>query len=462
LEEDYLVNPQVTVFIEEYSTVSIMGEVKRPGAYPIKGRLTVAELISLAEGFTDIAGPNKVKVLRTNLNGDKEEILVRVNDLMNKEAGGNKENVVLQSGDIVVVPEERNTVSIVGEVQRPGSFTIKGDLTIVELISLAGGFTDIASPNRVKVLRTNPDDQKEEMIVKINDLMNKESGNKENIILQSGDIIVVPEERNTVSIMGEVKKPGSYPIKGDLTIVELISLAEGFTDIAASNRVKIIHVNPQGLKEETTVKVYDLMNNKGSGEQDNVILRSGDIVVVPEERNTVSIMGEVKKPGSYPIKGDLTIVELISLAEGFTDIAAPNKVKVIHTNADGVKEEKVVMVNDLMNKESGEKDNVVLQPGDIVVVPQERNTVSIVGEVRKPGSYPIKGQLTVIELISMAEGFTKIASPNKVKVIRTGPDGIKEEIAVKVHDIMNNKGSNDQENIVLKVGDIVVVPESMF
>lgn len=104
LGQDYLVNPQVTVFIEEYSTVSIIGEVKKPGAYPIKGRLSVLELISLAEGFTKIAAPNKVKVIRTHPDGNREEIPVRVNDIINKDSG-DKENVILRAGDMVIIPE---------------------------------------------------------------------------------------------------------------------------------------------------------------------------------------------------------------------------------------------------------------------------------------------------------------------------------------------------------------------
>lgn len=104
LGKDYLVNPQVTIFIEEYSTVSIMGEITKPGAYPIKGRLTVLELISLAEGFTKIAAPNKVKVIRTKLDGTREEIQVHVSDIINKD-GTDKDNVVLRAGDMVIVPE---------------------------------------------------------------------------------------------------------------------------------------------------------------------------------------------------------------------------------------------------------------------------------------------------------------------------------------------------------------------
>lgn len=104
LGEDYLVNPQVTVFMEEYSTVSIMGEVKRPGAYPIKGRLTVAELVSLAEGFTKVAAPNKIKVVHTNPDGTKEVTVVRMSNYMNKKSN-NKDNLVLRAGDVVIVPE---------------------------------------------------------------------------------------------------------------------------------------------------------------------------------------------------------------------------------------------------------------------------------------------------------------------------------------------------------------------
>ncbi|MDD3089685.1 MAG: polysaccharide export protein, partial [Candidatus Omnitrophica bacterium] len=103
LEKDYLVNPQVSVFIEEYSTVSIIGQVNKPSTYEIKGRLTVVEAISMAEGFTKVAAPNGVKVLRTNPDGTKTTLNVRAGDIIN---GGRKEDdIELKAGDIVTVPE---------------------------------------------------------------------------------------------------------------------------------------------------------------------------------------------------------------------------------------------------------------------------------------------------------------------------------------------------------------------
>lgn len=103
LGKDYLVNPQVSVFIEEYSTVSVIGQVNKPGTYQIKGRLTVVEAISLAEGFTKIAAPNGVKILRANPDGTKTTINVKAGDIIN--GGRKEEDIQLQSEDIVTVPE---------------------------------------------------------------------------------------------------------------------------------------------------------------------------------------------------------------------------------------------------------------------------------------------------------------------------------------------------------------------
>ncbi len=103
LEKDYLVNPQVSVFIEEYSTVSILGQVEEPGNFEIKGSLSVVELISLAGGFTKIAHTNNVWVIRTLPDGSKEKIHVKVNDVINK--GKEDEDIPLEPGDIVTVSE---------------------------------------------------------------------------------------------------------------------------------------------------------------------------------------------------------------------------------------------------------------------------------------------------------------------------------------------------------------------
>lgn len=103
LEKDYLVNPQVSVFIQEYSTISVLGQVKKPGSYEIKGKLSVVEAISLAGGFTNIAAQNDVKIIRTKSDGSKETIKVKVWDIVNRSK--EEDDIQLLPGDIVTVPE---------------------------------------------------------------------------------------------------------------------------------------------------------------------------------------------------------------------------------------------------------------------------------------------------------------------------------------------------------------------
>lgn len=98
----YLKHPQVTVFIKEYSTITVTGQVKNPDSYPLKGELTVIEAIALAKGFTKIASRNNVKVMRIE-NGEKKTIIVRVADISKR--GDKSKDVLLKRGDIVFVPE---------------------------------------------------------------------------------------------------------------------------------------------------------------------------------------------------------------------------------------------------------------------------------------------------------------------------------------------------------------------
>jgi polysaccharide export outer membrane protein len=98
----YLKNPQVTVFIQEYSTISVTGQVNAPGSFPLRGELSVIEAIGLAKGFTKVAAQNSVKIMRME-NGQKKTIIVRVTDISKR--GDKTRDVPLRRGDIIYVPE---------------------------------------------------------------------------------------------------------------------------------------------------------------------------------------------------------------------------------------------------------------------------------------------------------------------------------------------------------------------
>lgn len=102
LGRDFLVSPTVNIFIREYSTISVLGQVRRPGAYQLRGRMTVTEAIAQAGGLTETANPNRTRVIR-RLNDEEEVITVRVKRILDR--GNLSRDVMLQPGDLVVVPE---------------------------------------------------------------------------------------------------------------------------------------------------------------------------------------------------------------------------------------------------------------------------------------------------------------------------------------------------------------------
>lgn len=102
LEKDYLVSPSVNLSIIEYSTISVLGQVKKPGAFEIKGKMAVSQAIALAGGLTKIASPNGTKVIR-RVNGEEEVISVHLNDILGD--GDLRGDIPLKPGDLIVVPE---------------------------------------------------------------------------------------------------------------------------------------------------------------------------------------------------------------------------------------------------------------------------------------------------------------------------------------------------------------------
>ncbi len=99
---EYLVKPEVIVFIKEYSKISVLGQVKKPGSYEIRGRMTVTQAIALAGGFTDIAYWNGTRVVRT-VGGKEEVIKVPVGEILSE--GARLQDIELKPNDIIVVPE---------------------------------------------------------------------------------------------------------------------------------------------------------------------------------------------------------------------------------------------------------------------------------------------------------------------------------------------------------------------
>jgi polysaccharide export outer membrane protein len=185
LGRDYLVNPQVKVFVTKYANITILGEVKNPGSYQMKENLVLTQAIALAGGFTSTAKTDSVKIIRV-IDGKKEAVDVNFEQILEKALP----DVTLKGNDTILVISY-GQFSIMGQVVKPGVYNLKKGLTVVEAISLAGGFTPTAAQNAVKVNRKEKG--KEVTIrVPVADIINSGDRNRD-ILVKENDTIVVPE-----------------------------------------------------------------------------------------------------------------------------------------------------------------------------------------------------------------------------------------------------------------------------
>jgi len=170
------------------------------------------------------------------------------------------------------------------------------------------------------------------------------------------------------------------------------------------------------------------------------------ITVMQSLSQRVSVLGEVKTPGRYPIDAKTSIVDLIALAGGFTDLSA-SVIYVSRTDASGNIKKFAVNMRGL-NDPKNTMPEQALRGGDSVFVPRA-DQFFILGEVQKPAMYKLEPNMTVEQAISVAGGITAKGSERRVEIKRTGKDGA--EVAVK------GKASD-----LVQPGDVIRVKESIF
>lgn len=181
LADGYIVNPQVSVFIQEFRSqkVTIMGQVVKPGLYELSGPTSFLELISKAGGLTKDAG-DQATIHHSVSAGKKGEKVVHVNLKALLEKGDSSLDVMLIDGDSVFVPQA-GMVYVTGEVKNPDSYKVEDNTTVIMAVTRAGGFTDLAAKGRVKIIRKA--DGNEQTMEKV----------PMNMLVKPNDVIVVPE-----------------------------------------------------------------------------------------------------------------------------------------------------------------------------------------------------------------------------------------------------------------------------
>ncbi|MFL9877372.1 SLBB domain-containing protein [Herbaspirillum rhizosphaerae] len=173
----YLRNPEVSVEVVQLRSqmVSVLGEVSRPGRYPIPGHLSVLELLATAGGLTAQADQTVTLLRRKADNSSTSETSgtesdVRIPILLGETKATERSalDVELNSGDVVYV-NKKKLFYIHGEVNRPGSYPMEQDMNVMRAISLGGGMTQRASQRRIYINREMPDKTVQEIKAKLTD-----------------------------------------------------------------------------------------------------------------------------------------------------------------------------------------------------------------------------------------------------------------------------------------------------
>ena len=186
---------------------------------------------------------------------------------------------------------------------------------------------------------------------------------EKNLILHPLVTVAVLEyATQSVSIVGQVKLPGSYPITAPRTVIDMIAVAGGLTDVA-DRRITVEHQN-----DSTQKVVYYLSNDSANALNDNVMVYPGDKIIVPKA-GLVYVLGDVKSPGGYVMNNNssqLTVLQAVAAAGGTNHSAVPSHARLITKDGEvGYKENPLP----LSAMQKGKQPDLPLKPGDIVYVP---------------------------------------------------------------------------------------------
>ncbi|MBD3347744.1 MAG: hypothetical protein GF400_00940 [Candidatus Eisenbacteria bacterium] len=340
-------------------------------------------------------------------------------------------------------------VFVLGEVFRPGSYTVSGLSTLTNALFASGGVRKIGSLRRVQLKRGG-------RVVGELDLYDLliEGDTSADVRLMPGDAIFVPPVGPLVGVAGEVLRPAIYEMVEPLTAAELIELAGGLRPTAYEDLIQLERI------EEGRRVTYD-MSIGGASEwtaQDGDLLKVYSIV--DRDERAVFLEGNVLRPGKRQYFDGMTLLDLVPstdalLPETYFDYGLIERESKLNR-------EPVYIGFDLGRALlDGEPDaDLALQPRDRVYVFHRAHfraapRVSVRGEVRSPGNYEHRKDMRVLDLVLAAGGLTRDAWLPEAELLRTDPVAL--EVRKIPIDLRRVLADDERENVVLDDLDELVV-----
>lgn len=430
--------------------VTVIGEAAQPGTFQVSSLASIYNVLYLSGGPNENGSLRQIELIRNNK-------LVQTIDFYQFLLHGiMNNNIRLEDQDVIRFPVYTKRAFIGGEVKRASYYELKQDENLTSLLNFAGGFTDTAYQEMMKVYQVT---SKGRMIRDIK----KEVFNSYTLFNADSVVVdvVIPEIRNAVTISGAVFHPGQFELNEALTLGQLVKKADGIREEALNGRG---YIKRKQTGRERMMLSFDMDQILTGKQADIPLIREDSIIVLSADdlRNQLklTIGGEVRMPGDFEYRKGIRVADLIIMAGGFTNQAATHRVEISRLN----KNTADTLANKLMSLMTIEIDSallnansqLLLEPLDYIHIPRLVNYrnlgyVNIRGEVLFPGDYVLsRRDETAPELIKRSGGGTPIAALQNAQLYRNG-------VRVEMN-LLSDQANKTNIEWLLLPGDSIYIP----
>jgi polysaccharide biosynthesis/export protein len=524
--DDAKLNSGDVIFIPPVSaTVSVDGEVHRPAIYEIRGSTTVGEVVQLAGGLTTEADASRAALVRVN--DARRRVVVNVP----LDAGQGRGELVRNGDSLRVLrlrPMLDQGVTVEGHVFRPGVVAWHEGMRITEVIGSVDELKPTADLNYLAIRRELPPDRR--IVVVSADLSAalRNPGSAKDIVLMPRDRIIVFDQESgreqlmaplldemrrqsridapseVVRIDGRVKARGDYPLEPGMHVSDLLRAGGGLQDAAYGAMAELTRYRIGDDARRTQLIDIDLAAVLKGDASADVLLQPFDFLNVKEvpewsEQDQVTLVGEVRFPGIYPIQRGETLRSVLERAGGLTKLAFPEgsvftrqelqvreqeqldrlaerlqsdlaaaalsaaaanqgqagqALTVGQSLLTQLKSTKAVgrLVIDLgrvIESPVGSENDVVLREGDRLLIPKQKQEVTVIGEVQNTTSHFYRQNYSRDDYIGLSGGVTRKADKGRIYVVRADGSVVSSE---------NSGWFRRSGQVAMRPGDTVVVP----
>lgn len=422
-------NAQVAVTISDLRSVRvyIVGDVQRPGGYELSSLATPLSALYAA------GGPTSVGSLRTLLHYRGKQLVEKV-DLYDFLLHGIRSgSASFESGDTLLVPPAGPQVAVSGAVKRAAIYELlPQETTLDAVVTDAGGLTAAASLHHITIERIGNNHQRETVTLPAEHGPDPPANHDllASFHVKDGDRIriepILPYSSRVVYLAGHVVRPGRVPYTDGMRLSDVLRSYQDLLPEPA-DRGEIIRLVPPDLHPQTIAfSVPDILIGNT-----NLKLQPFDTIRVygryQSDAPTVTIRGEVLRPGEYPMSEGMTAAQLVRMAGGFKRDALLERADLTSYNVrsgNRITEDLTSVRIGAAVSGSAPNADIPLKPGDILSVHQITNwddigeSITIKGEVRFPGSYGFHEGEHLSSVLRRAGGLLPTAYPMGAVLVR--------------------------------------------